>query len=41
MNRIEDPAEQVQIIHSAKVFYRLYGDIFRSLDSGQKTPLAA
>ncbi len=41
MNRIEDPAEQAQIIHSAKAFYRLYGDIFRSLDSGQQTPLAA
>lgn len=31
MDRIEDPAEQALIIHSAQVFYRLYADIFRSL----------
>lgn len=31
MNRITDPAEQDLIIHAAKVFYKLYGDIFRSL----------
>ena len=41
MNRVEDPAEQAQIIHSAKAFYCLYGDIFRSLDGAQQTPLAA
>lgn len=33
MNRISDPQEQALIIHSAQVFYKLYGDIFRSLDS--------
>jgi pyrroloquinoline quinone (PQQ) biosynthesis protein C len=31
MNRIDDPADQAQIIHSAKAFYRLYGNIFRTL----------
>lgn len=31
MDRIEDPQEQTLIIHSARVFYRLYADIFRSL----------
>ena len=31
MNRIEDSADQEQIIHSARVFYRLYSDIFRSI----------
>ena len=31
VNRIEDPAEQACLIHSAKVFYKLYGDIFREL----------
>ncbi len=31
MNRIEDEQEQAYIIHCAKVFYRLYGDIFRQL----------
>lgn len=31
MNRIEDAALQTQIIHSARVFFQLYGNIFRSL----------
>jgi hypothetical protein len=31
MDQITDPAEQQQIIHSANCFYRLYGDIFRTL----------
>ena len=33
MDRIDDPDEQEQIIHSAKMFYRLYANIFRSLPS--------
>jgi len=33
MNRIEDPEEQALITHSARVFYRLYGDIFRGLNA--------
>jgi thiaminase len=31
MNKIDDPADQAVIIHAAKRFYRLYGDIFRTL----------
>lgn len=31
MDRIEDPAEQDCIIRSAKMFYQLYGNIFRGL----------
>ncbi|WP_027854857.1 TenA family transcriptional regulator [Marinobacterium litorale] len=31
MNRIESKQEQAQIIHCARVFYRLYADIFRAL----------
>jgi pyrroloquinoline quinone (PQQ) biosynthesis protein C len=31
MERITDPEEQAQIIHSARMFYRLYANIFRSL----------
>jgi pyrroloquinoline quinone (PQQ) biosynthesis protein C len=31
MSRITDDKEQQLIIHTAKVFYQLYGDIFRSL----------
>ncbi len=31
MNKIDDPADQAVIVHAAKRFYRLYGDIFRTL----------
>jgi len=31
MNRLEDEADRQAVIHCAKMFYRLYGDIFRSL----------
>lgn len=41
MNQIEDPKEQALIVHSAKMFYQLYGDIFRSLNSSHGIPLAA
>lgn len=31
MDRIEDPADQEQIINSARMFFRLYADVFRTL----------
>lgn len=31
INRITDPADQASLIHCAKMFYKLYGDIFRDL----------
>ncbi|KTT24209.1 TenA family transcriptional regulator [Pseudacidovorax intermedius] len=31
MDRIDDPADQDAIVHAAKAFFRLYGDVFRSL----------
>ena len=31
MNRLEEPADKAAVVHTAKVVYRLYGDIFRSL----------
>ena len=31
MNRVEESTTQQQIIHCARMMYRLYGDIFRSL----------
>jgi pyrroloquinoline quinone (PQQ) biosynthesis protein C len=31
MNRLDNEVEQTLIIHAAKQFYKLYGDIFRSL----------
>jgi len=41
MNRITDPQEQRIIIHAAKAFYRLYGDLFRSLAPQQAQQIAA
>jgi pyrroloquinoline quinone (PQQ) biosynthesis protein C len=41
MNRIDEPADQAQIVHAANVFYALYGDIFRSLDGAEAPALAA
>jgi thiaminase len=31
MNRVDDEADQQAIIHCANIFYKLYGDIFRTL----------
>ena len=31
MNRLEEPADKTAVVHTAKVVYRLYGDMFRSL----------
>lgn len=31
INRIDDPADRAVLIHAARVFYKLYGDIFREL----------
>lgn len=43
MNRIDDSAEQKLILHCAKRFYHLYGDMFRTLsvDSIEKLQQAA
>lgn len=35
MDRIVDEKEQEHILHSAKMFYLLYGNIFRTLDASQ------
>ena len=31
LDRLENPADQHAVVHAANMFYRLYGDIFRSL----------
>jgi heme oxygenase len=31
MDRIDDPHDQDAVVHGARAFYRLYGDVFRSL----------
>jgi len=41
MDRIDDPAEQAAIVHAARRFYRLYGDIFRALNAGSALQEAA
>lgn len=41
MNKIDSPEERDQIIHSAKVFYYLYGNIFRELSTSNVANLAA
>jgi pyrroloquinoline quinone (PQQ) biosynthesis protein C len=41
MDRIGDPADQAAVVHAANAFYRLYGDIFRSLPRPQPSRVAA
>jgi heme oxygenase len=31
MDQIKDPEDQADIVHAARAFFRLYGDVFRSL----------
>ncbi|MFC5606262.1 TenA family transcriptional regulator [Variovorax soli] len=31
MNQVQDPGDQEAIVHAARAFYRLYGEVFRSL----------
>jgi pyrroloquinoline quinone (PQQ) biosynthesis protein C len=31
VDRLEDPADREAVLHAARVFFRLYGDVFRSL----------
>lgn len=35
VDRLDDPADRALLIHSARVFYRLYADVFRALDSAR------
>jgi pyrroloquinoline quinone (PQQ) biosynthesis protein C len=36
MDQIEDPRDQADIAHAARMFFRLYGDVFRGLPLPQK-----
>jgi pyrroloquinoline quinone (PQQ) biosynthesis protein C len=40
MDKVTDPEAQAQIVHSAQVFYQLYGNVFRSLAPEQGRALA-
>jgi pyrroloquinoline quinone (PQQ) biosynthesis protein C len=35
VNRLDDPQDRAAVVHCARVVYRLYGDMFRSLPHGQ------
>lgn len=41
MNKIDSPEDQEQIIHCSKMFYHLYGNVFRELNEIQVESLAA
>jgi pyrroloquinoline quinone (PQQ) biosynthesis protein C len=41
MGRIDDPGDQAAIIHAATMFYRLYGNVFRSLPLPLMQPVGA
>lgn len=40
VNRLEDPADQHAVVHTARVIYRLYADMFRSLPGSLEVPHA-
>jgi heme oxygenase len=41
MDAIDSPQDQAAIVHAARSFFRLYGDVFRSLPLPQQAPAAA
>jgi pyrroloquinoline quinone (PQQ) biosynthesis protein C len=38
INQLDQPADQAAVIHCTRMFYRLYGDIFRSLPMVRAAP---
>jgi heme oxygenase len=41
MDRIDDPQDRADIVHAARAFFRLYGDVFRSLPLPQPAAVPA
>ena len=41
MAQMNDPRDQADIVHAARAFYRLYGDVFRGLPMPQPEGVAA
>ena len=41
MDQIDDPRDQADIVHAARAFFRLYGDVFRSLPLPQAQAVPA
>jgi pyrroloquinoline quinone (PQQ) biosynthesis protein C len=40
MDQIDDPQDQADIVHAARAFYRLYGDVFRGLPMPERSTRA-
>lgn len=38
LDSLTEPQDQADVVHAAKMFYRLYGDVFRSLPLPQREP---
>jgi len=38
MDRLDDAADRAAVVHAARMFYRLYGDVFRALPRADVTP---
>ena len=38
VNRLDDAEDRSALVHCAKMFYRLYGDVFRALEACRTTP---
>jgi pyrroloquinoline quinone (PQQ) biosynthesis protein C len=41
VNRLDAGDDRATLVHCARIFYRLYGGVFRALDAGRKTELEA
>ena len=41
MDRVEPAEDQAAIVHAARAFFRLYGDVFRSLPTAAPAREAA
>ncbi|MET0282566.1 MAG: iron-containing redox enzyme family protein [Steroidobacteraceae bacterium] len=39
MDQVDDPKDRADIVHAARAFYRLYGDVFRGLPLPQAEPV--
>jgi hypothetical protein len=38
IDRLEDAADRAAVLHAARIFFRLYGDVFRALPRADSTP---
>lgn len=38
MDKLDDPTDRAAVVHAARMFYRLYGDVFRALPRAETAP---